>query len=102
MEHNFKIGDKVLSGNSKGTIKMIYPNAALIEFDDKIFMGHNGGGFCKDGHGANIPFEKITKLSEYKPSKKPNRDLLINEDDELNLQIALNTAKSFNEFLELV
>ena len=49
---------------------------------------------------------KITDLEVLKLLKeltdKPDRDLLINKDDILNLQIALNTSKSLEEFLTLV
>jgi hypothetical protein len=37
-----------------------------------------------------------------KLTDKPKRDLQINKDDILNLQIALNTSKSLEEFLALV
>jgi len=33
---------------------------------------------------------------------RPVRDTVIGKDDQLNLKIALETAKSFEEFLELV
>jgi len=35
-------------------------------------------------------------------SKKPDRECVINGDDCLNLQIAFGTAKSFDEFLEMI
>lgn len=37
-----------------------------------------------------------------KLTDKPSRNLQINKDDILNLQIALNTSKSLEEFLALV
>jgi hypothetical protein len=34
--------------------------------------------------------------------KKPNRQFKINQDDMINLEIAFNTAKTIDEFLDMV
>ena len=47
----------------------------------------------KDRRGKNV----------YKVLRKPpNRDTVINNDDTLNLKIALETSKTFEEFLRRV
>lgn len=45
-----------------------------------------------------LPIEK--QLPEF--PGRPQRDLIINDEDILNLRIALNTAKDLNSFLKMV
>lgn len=47
---------------------------------------------------ANAMKENRTKLFR----GRPDRDMVINEEDELNLKIALNSSKSLDEFLAKV
>lgn len=56
-----------------------------------------------------MDYKLFERMAEIKRNKKiemfegrPNRDLIINEDDVLNLKIALETAKSFEQFLKMM
>lgn len=54
------------------------------------------------------PMEMLARSYKTKKSKslviegRPERDTVINEEDIMNLKIALATARSFEEFLSLV
>jgi hypothetical protein len=60
----------------------------------------------KDYHeGFNDEYEVPTFVRNQvavEIKSRPVRDLIINEDDIINLKIALETAKSLDEFLEMV
>ena len=45
---------------------------------------------------------KRRTLKAIKLTGRPNRETVISEDDILNLRIALNTAKSFDAFLDVI
>ena len=45
---------------------------------------------------------EMLRKDSVKLSNRPKRDKKINQDDIINLQIALNTAKSEEEFLRMV
>lgn len=56
-----------------------------------------------DDYRENREYQEDRARNEYPElSKRPERNTVINDDDIVNLQIALNTATTINEFCAVV
>ena len=69
----FKIGDrvKISSGLHKGMVGEVCDVlgggfSAGIKFNEPVFMGHNCGETCEDGHGWYFNNDRVEKIKEYK------------------------------------
>jgi len=72
---------------------------SYIICNDKPEIDMNDDGYTgmREEH-----MREMLRKDSVKLSNRPKRDKKINQDDIINLQIALNTAKSEEEFLRMV